>query len=208
MDQSTKEVNLESLIEACKPAKKRGRPSHKRQLQEIRHERKLNLQTADSVLIAINLKSILTLDALRSLPLDRQGVLTRLLPKLDQIRTGEIGDEGGGQGELKPSETALSNEYFARFCTQYQEKLSDSKLTDEAIEQARTDTSKELAKLDPWKLKHFEPIWGQKLISQTIDDQEEEQMIERILRQKTKRKPIQKAKPTEPSITRRRVRKC
>lgn len=199
MAQSPKEVNLESLIEACKPAKKRGRPSLKRQLQEIRQERKLNLQTADSVVVAINLRSILTLDALHSLPPECQSQLTRLLPKLDQIQASD--------GSIKLSDTALSNEYFAKFCTQYQEKLSDNKLTGEAVEQAKSDTSKELAKLDPWKLKHFEPIWGQKLISQTIDDEEEEQMIDRILRQKVNRKQTLKLKVKEPPITRRRVRK-
>lgn len=193
MDQSTKEVNLESLIEACKPSKKRGRPSHKRQLQEIRQERKLNLQTSDSVVVAINLRSILTLDALRLLPIERQHQLIKLLPKLDQITSSD--------GSLRPSDTALSNEYFARFCTQYQEKLSDNKLSDEAVEQSKNDTSKELAKLDPWKLKHFEPIWGQKLISQTIDDEEEKQMIERILRQKIKRKPIIKKLKTQEICT-------
>lgn len=160
-----KEYNLETLVESCKPMKKRGRPSHKRQLQEIREERRLNLQTADSVVVATNLKSILTYEALRSLPTPCQNLLVGLLPKFDQITNED--------GTLRPSDTALSNEYFVKFCSEYQEKLSDNKLSDEAVEQAKIDTSKELAKLDPWKLKNFEPMWGKKLMSQKLDDDDE-----------------------------------
>lgn len=181
MDSSTTDVNLESLIESCKPIKKRGRPSHKRQLQEIRDEKKINLQTADSVVVATNLKSILTLEALQSLPKNSQDVLIRLLPKLDQIQNKT-------ESSLKASETALSNEYFARFCAQYQEKLSNNKLSNEAVEQAKNDTSKELAKLDPWKLKNFEPIWGQKLISQTTDSEDEDIMLDRLIRRVSKKR--------------------
>lgn len=160
------DVNLESLIESCKPQKKRGRPSHKRQLHEIREEKKINLQTADSVVVATNLKSILTLEALKSLPPQHQAQLTRLLPEFDQVFDKTT-------NSFKPSSTALSNEYFARFCSQYQEKLSDNKFSEEAMEQAKTDTQKELAKLDPWKLRNYEPIWGKKLASQIIDDNNE-----------------------------------
>lgn len=163
MDSSNdKEVNLASLIESCKPLKKRGRPSHKRQLREIRDERKINLQTAESVLTVINLKSILTLEALQSLPRHCQNHLVRLLPEFDQLQLQD--------GNMQASPTALSNEYFARFCAQFVEKLSDNKLSEKAVEQAKSDTSRELAKLDPWKLKNYEPIWGKKLISQQLDD--------------------------------------
>lgn len=156
-----KEVNLAALIESCKPAKKRGRPSHKRQLREIRHERKINLQTADSVVTATNLKSILTLDNLQSLPTHCQNHLIRLLPEFDQIQRED--------GSLQARPTALSNEHFVRFCALYVQKLSDNKLSEKAIEQAKSDAARELAKLDPWKLKNYEPIWGKKLISQRMD---------------------------------------
>lgn len=163
--QVVKTVN--SLVESCKPAKKRGRPSsNTRQLHEIRLERKVNLQTAKSVLTSTNLKSILTLDNLKSLPPNCQTLLVKLLPERDQIRDPK-------DGIVRPSPTALSNEYFTRFCAQYTEKLAANKFTDEAIEQAKTVKTKEFAKLDPWKLKNFEPIWGQKLISQDYDDSDE-----------------------------------
>lgn len=166
MNNTDTDLNIESLIESCKPIKKRGRPSHKRQLQEIRAERKINLQTSDSVVTATNLKSILTLENLQTLPAHCQEQLIRLLPELDRVIDEKTGC-------LKASETALNNEYFARFCAQYLEKLSDNKLSDKSLEQAKADTSRELAKLDPWKLKNFEPIWGQKLASQSFDNYEE-----------------------------------
>lgn len=154
-------LNLTSLVNSCKPNKKRGRPSHKRQLQEIRDEKKINLQTSDSILTITNLKSILTLDALKTLSQDCQLTLIKLLPKLDQILNQE-------DQKLMARESALSNEYFAEFCTQYQEKLSDNRLSEDALEQAKSEESKELAKIDPWKLKNFEPTWGKKLPSRTL----------------------------------------
>lgn len=166
MNNTDTDLNIESLIESCKPIKKRGRPSHKRQLHEIRAERKINLQTSDSVVTATNLKSILTLENLQTLPSHCQEQLIRLLPELDRSV-----DETTGC--LKASETALNNEYFARFCAQYIEKLSDNKLSEKSLEQAKADTSRELAKLDPWKLKNFEPIWGQKLASQSFDNHDD-----------------------------------
>lgn len=171
MDSIKEDFSLESLIESCKPVKKRGRPSHKRQLQEIRLEKRLNLQTADSVLVATNLRSILTIENLQSLPNNCQNLLVKLLPQFDQVTSSE--------GIMKPTKTALTNEYFVRFCLHYQEKLSENKLSDEAVEQAKNDTSRELAKLDPWKLRNFEPVWGQKLISQTISDEEEDSGMNR-----------------------------
>lgn len=200
MDCVIKDVNIESLVESCKPQKKRGRPSHKRQLQEIRDERKINLQTADSVVVATNLKSILTLEALQSLPSSCQTQLVRLLPKFDQVPKDS-------DGSLKASDTALSNEYFARFCLQYLEKLSDNKLSDEAVEQAKTDTSRELAKLDPWKLRNFEPIWGQKLISQTLDEDDEDQMLDKLLRQVSKGRTSLKRTKERSTINKRKMKK-
>lgn len=175
MDTEVEDVNLESLIESCKPSKKRGRPSHKRQLQWIREEKTINLQTSDSVVAATNLKSILTLEALQSLPNDCQSQLVRLLPSFDQIASDN-------DGTIRAGDTALTNEYFARFCSQYIEKLSDNKLSDDAVEQAKADTSKEFSKLDPWKLRNFEPIWGQKLVSQTMDE-DDDKVLDKLLLQ-------------------------
>lgn len=179
-------VDLELLIESCKPAKKPGRPSHKRQLTEIRNERKVNLQTPDSVLTATNLKSILSIEALNSLPTHYQNQLVKLLPEPDQVTQED--------GTLKPSDTALNNEHFARFCTQYLEKLTDNKLSEKAIEQAKLDVSKELARLDPWKLKNLEPIWGKKLVPYNSSDGYNDERIEQHLsdlaedKQKSKRR--------------------
>lgn len=191
MDITEKDVNLTALIESCKPAKKRGRPSHKRQLREIRSERKINLQTADSVVTATNLKSILTIENLQSLPVHCQNQLIRLLPEFDQVRRND--------GSLQASPTALSNEHFARFCAKYVEKLSENKLSDKAIEQAKNDATKELAKLDPWKLKNYEPIWGKKLISQRLDlDEGDDELLVKILKHVSKRRRLRSS--TGPNV--------
>lgn len=176
--------DLELLIESCKPAKKRGRPSHKRQLQEIREEKVINLQTPDSVIVATNLKSILTLQTMQTLPLESQQQLIKLLPEFDQIDSDD---------PSKLNKNVLNNEYFAKFCEQYLEKLSDNRLSVEAIEQAKADTNRDLSKLDPWKLKNYEPIWGQKLISQIMtNDEEEDSRIERMMSSMRKQRLLQK----------------
>jgi len=121
---------------------------------------------------------------LESLPANYQNQLIRLLPEFDQIHSKD--------GTLKASDTAMSNEYFVRFCTQYQEKLSENKLSEKAVEQAKSDTSRELAKLDPWKLKNYEPIWGRKLISQKASDDNEEDNLNTVLNQVSRRRKRRK----------------
>lgn len=199
MDDPIKDINVKSLVESCRPSKKRGRPSHKRQLLEIREEGKLNLQTSDSVVTTIQLRSILTNATLQSLPKPSQIQLIRLLPDFDQIRKHD--------GSIEASDTALSNEYFRRFCIQFQEKLADNKFSSEAIEQAKIDTSKELAKLDPWKLRNFEPTWGQKLISQTVDSGDENVRLERLMKQNRIRKPQINRVRERPASGRKRIKK-
>lgn len=102
--------NLDSLIESCKPTRKPGRNSDKRQIKQIREEGKLNLQTADSIIAGRNLKPILTLKALRSLSSESQEVLMRLLPECDQNQM---------------TDAAFNNEYFTRSCSQFSERLAE-----------------------------------------------------------------------------------
>lgn len=154
---------IDIIIESCKPLKRRGRPSYKRQLSEIKDEGKLNLESSESILAITNLKSILSLESFESLPNECKRQLVKLLPDIDQVNVN---------GSLTPSETSLSNHHFARFCEQYTERLAENKLKPEAIEKRKNETTKELCKLDPWKLKNYEPIWGQKLISHSIEDLE------------------------------------
>lgn len=154
---------VDNLIESCKPNKKRGRPSYKRQLGEIRDEHKVNLQTAESIVAITNLKSILSLEAFESLPENCKSQLVKLLPDVDQFVDTQ-------SGSRKPSDTSLNNEHFAKFCDNFTERLAKSLLKPEAIEKRKSETQKELCKLDPWKLKNYEPIWGQKLVSHSFHD--------------------------------------
>lgn len=93
-----------------------------------------------------------------SLPLFYQYKLARMLPKCDQIETAE--------GFIKPGPNALRNEFFNRASRAWEDRLKEGKLTPEFLLKWKNDLQREKAKLDPWKLKNFEPVWGQPVESQ------------------------------------------
>ena len=62
------------------------------------------------------------------------------------------------------SQSSLNNEFFAKACQEWTEQLSKGTLTSEAIQRSKVEVERERQKLDPWKAKHFEPIWGVKKV--------------------------------------------
>ena len=157
---SSVDSQVNKLLEAVKPKRTRGKSksSQASQMAELR-EGRLDLTSPDSILVHTNLRSLLNRQTFLSLPLYYQYKLVQLLPKFDQVVTAD--------GWIKPSSSALSNEFFAKSCQSWLERLSDSKLTIESLQRRKIDVEKERCKLDPFKVKYFEPIWGQTLESQS-----------------------------------------
>ena len=60
------------------------------------------------------------------------------------------------------SHSSLNNEFFSKALQEWREQLGKGDLTPEAIQKCKTEDDREKAKLDPWKVKHFEPYWGTK----------------------------------------------
>ncbi|CAG2068675.1 unnamed protein product, partial [Timema podura] len=60
------------------------------------------------------------------------------------------------------SGSGLNNEFFARACHEWRERLAEGEFTPENQQKLKAEAEKEMSRLDPWKLKHFEPIWGDK----------------------------------------------
>jgi hypothetical protein len=56
----------------------------------------------------------------------------------------------------------LNNEFFARACQEWRKRLAEGEFTPENQQRLKMEAEKDKSKLDPWKLKHFEPIWGEK----------------------------------------------
>ncbi len=60
------------------------------------------------------------------------------------------------------SHSSLNNEFFAKACQEWRDQLCKGEFTQEAVQRNKLDSERDRLKLDPWKAKHFEPIWGLK----------------------------------------------
>lgn len=149
---STMREVLASIPGFCmKPRKRSGKKlSTAAQLQQAR-EGCIDLETPDSILVNTNIRALLNKHTFSLLPPLYQYKLGQLLPSVDRLSPS---------GRLNSS--SLNNEFFARACLQWQDSLSGGELTPENQQKIKTEAEKEKSKIDPWKLKHFEPIWGEK----------------------------------------------
>ncbi|XP_065214391.1 polycomb protein Asx-like isoform X2 [Planococcus citri] len=130
----------------------------------------VDLETPDSILLQTNLRDLLNKHTFSSLPPFYQYKLVQLLPQVDRIPVGT-------QSEcvLRLNPTGLSNEFFNRACTEWKERLAEGEFTLENQQRRKQELEREKNKLDPWKVKHFEPIWGENSnVSCTISVPEKE----------------------------------
>lgn len=115
----------------------------------------IDLETPDSILVNTNLRALLNKYTFASLPPLYQNKLVQLLPSVDrQIVTNP------SDSPIKLSASGLNNEFFARACVEWQERLAEGEFTPENQQKLKSEADKERSRVDPWKLKHFEPIWG------------------------------------------------
>lgn len=119
------------------------------QIQKTR-EGCVDLQNPSSILVHANLRGILNKHSFSTLPVLYQHKLIQLLPEVDRCP----------DGSAKLNSTALSNEFFARSCQKWTERLAAGEFTPEFQQKMRAEAERDKGKLDPWKIKHFEPFWG------------------------------------------------
>ncbi|KAH9515274.1 hypothetical protein Btru_014038 [Bulinus truncatus] len=117
--------------------------------------------TPDSILCKTNLKGLLNYKTFSQLPVSYQHKLVTLLPQCDQIPVGDTND-------LRLSSTAMNNEFFAKACMEWKDRLSEGEFTSENQQRLKLDEDKELSKMDDWKAKHFEPVWGHSKIMSDV----------------------------------------
>ncbi|KAK6623484.1 hypothetical protein RUM43_009336 [Polyplax serrata] len=115
----------------------------------------IDLETPDSILSNTDLRALLNKHTFSILPPLYQYKLVQLLPEVDRASIVTQSDSS-----LRLNNSALNNEFFARACQKWRERLSEGEFTPENQQKLKTETEKEKSKIDPWKLKHFEPIWG------------------------------------------------
>ncbi|KAK7100125.1 putative Polycomb group protein ASXL2 [Littorina saxatilis] len=111
----------------------------------------------NSFLGKINLKNLLNNKTFGMLPAEYQYKLIKLLPECDQL---SLTDNG-----LRASPTALNNEFFGKACQEWKDRLVEGEFTPENQLRLKAEEEKEQKELDPWKAKHFEPVWGQRNLS-------------------------------------------
>ena len=119
------------------------------QIQKTR-EGCVDLQNPSSILVHANLRGIVNKHSFSTLPVLYQHKLIQLLPEVDRCP----------DGSAKLNSTALSNEFFARSCQKWTERLAAGEFTPEFQQKIRAEAERDKGKLDPWKIKHFEPFWG------------------------------------------------
>ncbi|RUS92113.1 hypothetical protein EGW08_000137 [Elysia chlorotica] len=109
--------------------------------------------TPDSILCKTNLKVLLNHKTFNQLPAVYQYKLITLMPQCDQIPAADRDD-------LRLSTTAMNNEFFAKACGEWKDRLSEGEFTSDAQLRLKQEEEKEQNKMDAWKAKHFEPVWG------------------------------------------------
>ena len=117
-------------------------------------EGSINLDTPDSILTKVNLRTLLNKSTFSRLPPLYQFKLMQLLPQVDLLF-----DDNKG---LRLNSSAFNNEFFAKACHEWRERLYKGDFTAEVLQKNRSDLEKDKQRLDPWKLKHYEPLWGMK----------------------------------------------
>ncbi|XP_055621187.1 polycomb protein Asx isoform X5 [Toxorhynchites rutilus septentrionalis] len=120
----------------------------------------IDLETPDSILVNTNLRSLLNKQTFQMLPPLFQYKLVQLLPSVDRPLVMDASDCERNGIRLNPS--SLNNEFFARACLEWRDRLAEGEFTPENQLKLKSEAEKEKSKLDPWKLKHFEPMWGDK----------------------------------------------
>ncbi|XP_074643450.1 uncharacterized protein LOC141900440 [Tubulanus polymorphus] len=116
----------------------------------------IDLETPDSILVNTNLKALLNKHTFGLLPPAYHYRLIQLLPECDRIICAD--------GSLRFSGTGLNNEFFTKACVEWRERLADGEFTPENQLKINQEEEREQAKIDPWKVKHFEPVWGERCL--------------------------------------------
>ncbi|KAJ8306430.1 hypothetical protein KUTeg_016975 [Tegillarca granosa] len=139
---------------SMKPRKRNRKLSHAAQIAQTK-EGCIDLETPDSILIKVNLRALINKQTFSLLPQQYQYKLMHLLPECDRYV--------GSDGALRFSTTALNNEFFAKSCEEWTQRLAEGEFTPENQLRLKQDEEKDQIKLDPWKTKHFEPVYGKKV---------------------------------------------
>jgi hypothetical protein len=136
------------------PLKHRKRRAKNKQLNgDGHHELQIDVKRPNSVLVDTSIRALLTSFAFARLSPENQKILVESLPLVDRPATTDH-----QQLSLNPS--SINNEFFNRACIEWRDRLAYGEFTNEHQTKLRAEQEREKSKIDPWKARNFEGIWG------------------------------------------------
>lgn len=144
-------THVDKIVDTVRIRKKsKTKSTRSAQIVDLKNG-KLDLNTPESILTSLNLADVINRKIFDQLPSYYQYRITKLLPHCDQVIMGN--------NVICPTLTAFSNEFFSKSIVSYAGRLSDGKLTSESISKLKKEIEREKNRLDPLKLKYFEPYF-------------------------------------------------
>lgn len=133
--------------------KQRRRP--KKLKTDLVSELAIDVKRPSSVLVDTSIRALLTNVAFSQLSPENQKILIESLPLVDRPTAPSKENQAV---DLKPS--SINNEFFNRACIEWRDRLSNGEFTNEHQTKLRAEHEREKSKIDPWKARNFEGIWG------------------------------------------------
>lgn len=146
-----KPTPVKPLAVASKAKRRRPKKMSKEQTKDC-----LDVKRPSSVLVDTSIRALLTNLAFSRLSLANQTLLIDALPAVDRP-TASTG--------LNLNPSSINNEFFNRACIEWRDRLAYGEFTNEHQTRLKAEVEKDKSKIDPWKRKNFENIWGIKLAS-------------------------------------------
>lgn len=146
-----KPTPVKPLAVASKAKRRRPKKMSKEQTKDC-----LDVKRPSSVLVDTSIRALLTNLAFSRLSPANQTLLIDALPAVDRP-TASTG--------LNLNPSSINNEFFNRACIEWRDRLAYGEFTNEHQTRLKAEVEKDKSKIDPWKRKNFENIWGIKLAS-------------------------------------------
>ena len=103
-----------------------------------------------------SIRALLTNYAFSQLSPENQKILIESLPLVDRPQPVE-------NKPLELSSSSINNEFFNRACIEWRDRLAYGEFTNEHQTKLKAEQEKDKSKIDPWKARNFEGIWGIKM---------------------------------------------
>lgn len=149
--EQVKIIKLNNNVNKCQ------RRRAKKLKTDLVSELAIDVKRPSSVLVDTSIRALLTNVAFSQLSPENQKILIESLPSVDRP---SVSSKENKAVDLNPS--TINNEFFNRACIEWRDRLSNGEFTNEHQTKLRAEHEREKSKIDPWKARNFEGIWGLK----------------------------------------------